>query len=247
MISVSAAALLLAPLLAAAPPTNALPTLPPPGGPVTVELVLERFQRFEAGLTTLSARFRQTVANADTGSRSEVEGTLEFSAPNKLRLEHKRPEPQTIVADGKSLWVWRPSTNQAIRSDYEAWRKAEPLAQGLLDVGRYSELLKRYSVEIASTSAPDADGHRGLELRLRPKDKPGEFELRLRLSTRDFFPIESELRVGGFSAQTAFFDVKHNPAIAPERFRFAPPAGADVFEHPASRKGEGIDRNGRSR
>lgn len=211
-------------------PSYALPSFAPSTGPVTVEQIVAGFERFDQDLQSLTAEFRQLVRLDETGTSNGVEGTLEFKKPSKLRLEHRLPEAQTVVGDGTWLWVWRPSTNQAVKRRFADWKDSEPLAQGLLDFGNYSSFLKSYQVAIATESAPDADGHRRVELSLRPKDKPSEFELRLTLSTKDFFPYETKLRAGQALIQSRFSKVRYNISVPDERFAFTPPPGADVFE-----------------
>ena len=56
----------------------------------------------------------------------------------------------------------------------------------------------------------------------------------MRLSTRDFFPSESELRMGEMTARTVLSDVRFNPDLPETLFQFQPPAGADVLDYPAA-------------
>lgn len=215
--------------------TTSLPLFPPTTGPITVALVLERFEGYDKTMNTLAADFRQSVRWDESGTTQTVEGTVEYKKPDRLRLEHRLPESQTVVADGLWLWIWRKETNQVIQAKFEDWKKSDQVAQGLLDFGKYGELLKRYDVFIATVSEPGPDGHRRFELGLKPlakdKGKTGDFSLRLRVSTRDFFPGDTEMKVGSVSIHSVFEKVRFNPELAEERFRFAPPSGADVFQN----------------
>ena len=216
---------------------TALPLYPATTGEITVPLVIERFERFDRDLRTLSGAFRQSVRSDDTGQTQAVAGTLAYRKKDRLRIEHLSPEAQTLVCDGSRVWVWRPANGQVIRSKLAQWKRSQPLAQGLLDFGNYAELLKRYDVALATVSAPGADGHRSLALALKPlpaSGRGGDFLLTLRLSTRDFFPFDSELRVGAVSAHTVFSDVRFNPELPETQFQFSPPPGADVLDFPAS-------------
>ncbi|MBI3554593.1 MAG: outer membrane lipoprotein carrier protein LolA [Elusimicrobia bacterium] len=208
-----------------------LPLLPPPTGPITVELVTKRFEEFDLAVNTLSADFRQVVRWDESGVQQAVEGSLEFHKPNLLRIEHRLPENQTIVADGIWLWVWRKDNNQVVQTKLEDWKKSEPVAQGLLDFGNYAQLLKTYEVSVGSVSAPGADGHRAFDVVLRPKEKSAPFTLTMRVSTADFFPTQTELRVGGVLVRSIFSALRYNPELAESRFQFTPPADADVFQN----------------
>ncbi|MDD5655703.1 MAG: outer membrane lipoprotein carrier protein LolA [Elusimicrobia bacterium] len=242
----AARALLLAAVLAAgaraAPaPTaaEAIPLQPPTTGPITVDLVVERLESLDSRMRSLSAAFVQSVRSEASGSTQVVSGTFAYRKKNLMRIEHLVPDRQTLVCDGTKVWVWRPANDQVVRSSLEAWKKSQPLAQGLLDFGNYAQLLKRYDVSVATVSAPDARGYREIALALSPRAPQrrdaGTFGLTLRLSTRDFFPRETELRLDGTSARTVFSDVRFNPRQPDDLFRFAPPAGADILDFPSQR------------
>lgn len=231
MISISAALAALTVFSSAQAGTTdyMLPLLPAPTTQITVSYVAQKLTALDAGLQTLSCDFEQFVRWDESGTKQSVTGSLEYKKKDRLRVEHELPEKQTIVADGTWLWVHRESTNQVIRTKLEDWRKSEPLAQGLLDLGRYADLLQSYDVRLA-TATDIGGGHKQIQLALRPKDEPGRFTLTLRLSTKDFFPSDTELRVGGVVVRSLFRKIRYNPRIADSRFSFKPPPGADVFQ-----------------
>jgi outer membrane lipoprotein carrier protein len=205
--------------------------------PITVELIARRFAEVDARVTTMRARFAQSVRVEGSDTVQTVEGEVLFKKPDLLRLTHTVPEKQVVVSDGKSLWVWRESTNQVIQTPLDKWRSSEPLAKGLLDFGRTADLLTRYDAKVSTVSTPGPDGHRTFELLLTTKpadrkDGDAEFLLTLVASTRDFFPGESKLVVGRASIRSRFTDARLNPELPPETFQFTPPPGADLFKTP---------------
>lgn len=208
----------------------------PSTAPLTLQLIAARFAETDAKITTLSASFRQFVRLDGSDTVQTVEGSVLFKKPDLMRLIHKIPEPQTVVSDGTWLWVYRNSTNQVIQSRLDAWRKSEPMAQGLLDFGKSADLLAKYDTVITTVTAPGADGHRTFTLTLTPKGaKKGEetdFTLTLKASTKDFFPGEASLRVGRASIRSLFEGVRLNPDIPEAAFKFTPPADADLFKSP---------------
>lgn len=213
--------------------TYSLPLLAPPTGPVLLPLVIARFSEIDKNLKSLSADFRQFVHFDQSQTTSVLEGALEYRKPNLLHIEHRLPEPQTIVCDGTWLWIWRRSTNQVIQTKLEDWKRSEPSAAGFLDFGGYAELLKRYDVAVA-TASPAASGHGNLELLLRAKTAVREAQdaqLKLTLSTRDFFPFETELKTGAVRIRSVLSNIRYNPPLSENRFRFTPPADADVFNN----------------
>ncbi len=189
-------------------------------------------------MNTLRADFSQFVRLEGSDTVQQVEGEVLFKKPDLMRLEHRLPEKQTVVSDGTWMWVYRPSTNQVIQTRLDAWRKNEPLAKGLLDFGHSADLLKRYAAAVSTVSAPGADGYRTFVVTLTPKPSEhasgdADFTLTLKADTRNFFPYEAALHVGRASIRSAFSNVRLNPELPDESFRFAPPAGADVFTSPS--------------
>lgn len=203
---------------------------------LTLQTIAERFAQTDAKINTLKATFRQSVRMEGSDVVQTVEGDIVFKKPDLLRLTHKIPEPQTVVSDGTYLWVYRNSTNQVIQTRLDAWRKQEPLAQGLLDFGKSADMITKYDTTIATVSAPGADGHRSFTLNLKPKSagKKGEdeFVLTLKASTKDFFPGDAALKVGRASIRSVFEGVRLNPELADSVFKFTPPADADLFKSP---------------
>ena len=209
----------------------------PSTAPITITLIAQRFAETDAKIDTLKASFRQSVRMEGSDVVQTVEGDVVFRKPDLLRLTHRIPEPQTVVSDGTYLWVYRNSTNQVIQSRLETWRKSEPLAQGLLDFGKSADMLTRYATEITTVSAPGADGHRSFTLTLTPKaaDRKGadsDFTLTLKAGTKDFFPGDATLKVGRAVIRSRFEDVRLNPELSAETFKFTPPADADLFKSP---------------
>ncbi|MDX6769140.1 MAG: outer-membrane lipoprotein carrier protein LolA [Elusimicrobiota bacterium] len=217
-----------------APPAPPPPVYAASTAPITMALVAERFKAFDAALVTLTAEVRQFVRLEGSDTVQSVEGTVSFKKPDLLRLVHRVPEPQTVVSDGTWLWVHRRSTKQVIQSRLDAWRKSEPLAQGLLDFGKSADLLERYDAALSTVTAPGADGFRRFELTLKPKDKKGgdaDFELTLKASEKDYFPAEAVLRVGRARIRSLFENARFNPELPADEFRFSPPQDADVFQN----------------
>lgn len=215
---------------------TALTAYAPSTATITLELIASRFSETDNKINTLKASFRQSVRMEGSDVVQTVEGDVVFKKPDLLRLTHRIPEPQTVVSDGTWLWVYRNSTNQVIQSRLETWRKSEPLAQGLLDFGKSADMLSRYATEITTVSAPNAEGYRIFTLTLKPKTtskkEEDAFVLTLKASTKDFFPGDATLKVGRAEIRSRFEDVRLNPTLPDETFKFTPPADADLFKSP---------------
>ncbi|TPW21003.1 MAG: outer membrane lipoprotein carrier protein [Elusimicrobia bacterium] len=192
--------------------------------PLTVEAVLAHYEAMDAALVSLSARFEQSMTMKETGVTSRVEGTLAYKKPDRLRIEHVRPEPQVVVADGKDIWIHRTERKQVVQAALSDWKNADPAIGNLMEFGSYSRMLKTYDVTLDTASARAA-------LLLRPKAGAAarELTLRLTLSSATLFPETTELTVGSLNVRTAFAELAFNPVLDDKAFLFTPPADADVF------------------
>lgn len=215
---------------------TALTAYAPSTAAITLELIASRFSETDNKINTLKATFKQSVRMEGSDVVQTVEGDVIFKKPDLLRLTHRIPEPQTVVSDGTWLWVYRNSTNQVIQSRLDAWRKSEPLAQGLLDFGKSADMLGRYATELSTVSAPNAEGYRDFTLTLKPKTpskkEEDAFVLTLKANTKHFFPGDASLKVGKVEIRSKFDDVRLNPMLPDETFKFTPPADADLFKSP---------------
>ena len=191
--------------------------------PRSVPELIAHFQEIDRRLTSLSARFSQSLTMADAGMAQRVEGTLEYAKPNHLRVEHSKPQRQVFVSDGSKIWVHRVDQNQVIQSSLSDWKRSDPLFNNLLDFGNYAKMLETYDVAFDTAA---------MKATLTPKGKAEQpFALRLILAGKNLFPMHTELDVGSTKIRTALEDVRFNAKIPEARFRFAVPPGADVFDN----------------
>lgn len=179
----------------------------------------QRLDRLLAQTRTLTARFTETVTNANAATVRQAAGTVAIAKPGRFRWDYDKPYRQIIVADGSKLWVYDPGLEQVTV-------RPEPRA---LAAGPASLLAGSGSVE-GSFEVSAAGSAQGLEwLRLVPKAADSDYRaIRIGLApdgTIRAMELESNL---GQTTHIDFRDVKRNGSVDPGRFRFTPPAGADV-------------------
>lgn len=190
--------------------------------PTTAGELIARFEELDGKLTSLKGRYVQTVNMEETGTVQTIEGKIEYLKPDRLRIEHVRPERQVVVSDGKAIWVHRLASNQVIQSELADWRRADPMINSLLDFGGYAALGKRYEIAYASATR---------QALLTPKEKGAGYTLRLTLADKTYFPVEAELVIAHMRVRTSLKDLEFNPKLPESDFTFTPPAGADVFRN----------------
>ena len=75
---------------------------------------LGRLQSRYETTRTLTADFRQSVESPTLASPLESHGTLAFEKPNRMRWDYAAPDPQLIVGDGETLWIYQRSEERRV-------------------------------------------------------------------------------------------------------------------------------------
>ncbi len=180
---------------------------------------VERLKAFIAGARTAEADFTQTVADRSGRVTQQASGKMAFSRPGKFRWDYTAPYEQIIVGDGARLWLYDTDLDQVT---------VKPL--GEVVAGTPAALLAGDNAIEKYFSLKDAGESGGLEwLEATPKNSDTTFE-RIRMGFRGDILAQMEL-LDHFGQRTTLRLTKfaRNPAIAPSRFRFTPPKGADVI------------------
>ena len=172
-------------------------------------------ERFYTDTRTLAGRFTQTVRDANGTVTEESRGSFAIERPGRFRWDYETPYEQTIVADGRELWVYEPDLDQATVRPIDEQTADAP---GLLLSGA------RFPSELFDVSR-GKDGW--LTLTPRRKDS-GLGDVRLQLAGGSVRTLELADGLGQ-TTRIAFEDTRRNTAIAPARFRFTPPPGIDVI------------------
>jgi len=180
---------------------------------------VDTLREFVRDVKSGRASFTQTVTSTDGARKKTSSGQFEFARPNRFRFAYSKPFEQLIVADGQKVWIYDVDLNQASSRRLAQALGATPaalLAGGSLDA------------EFALAPLPARDG---LEWALAtPKAKDGPFQsMRVGFRGKDLAAVEITDSFGQLSL-LQFSQYQANTPIVAERFRFVPPAGADVIE-----------------
>jgi outer membrane lipoprotein carrier protein len=185
-------------------------------------------REFVREVKTGQANFTQTVTGppGQVGTKAKQKtssGTFEFARPNRFRFAYSQPFEQLIVADGHKVWMFDADLNQVTARKISQALGATPAA-----------LLAGGDVEQDFTLKPLPDtreGQIGLSwVEAVPKNAEGSFQsLRIAFKGRELWVLEILDNLGQRSV-LQFSQVVSNPSLAPERFSFKVPAGADVIE-----------------
>ncbi len=179
---------------------------------------VEALREFVRDAKTGRAGFSQTVSSPDGVKKKSSSGSFEFARPDRFRFEYRKPFEQTIVADGRKVWLYDVDLNQVTVRDMAQALGATPaalLAGGVPDK------------DFVLSAAPAADGLDWVLATPRTKDGPVQS---MRIGFRGKALAALEL-VDPFGQRSLlrFEGLATNVPLADERFRFEPPAGADVI------------------
>ncbi len=196
-----------------------------PPQPTTDEVVRGIETTYE-DVQSLRAEFVQTTRSAALGEGQKQRGRMEIKRPSKMRWDFQRPEPRLFVTNGKRMWVYSPSENQAIL--YEDQAMLGSGVQSLLtDLQQLDEQFTVREIE-----DPEAKRVNNVVLELTPKAENANFKsLRLEL-TRKKYLLKRLVLVDAFDTETelSFTQVRLNTAMDDSVFEFQPPAGVEVIK-----------------
>ncbi len=123
--------------------------------------VVREIEAVYGRMTDLRADFTQTAFNKSLNQTIPAKGTVYLKKGGKLRWEYVEPTPQEIVSDGKKLWVYTPTLNQANVADAPE-ALAGPAGSFLAGLGR---LRTEFQVRFLNPAQPkDAEGNWALDL-----------------------------------------------------------------------------------
>jgi outer membrane lipoprotein carrier protein len=181
---------------------------------------LARVDQFLGSLKTLSADFVQVVRGRDGQITSRATGTLSLSRPDRFRWDYRTPYVQTIVADGRRLWLYDSDLDQVTVRALEAGLGSTP-AMLLSGAG---------SVADGFTGGPVETDGSWTWCRLTPRDSATDFELvSLGFNAKgELAAMELKDKLGQTTALD-FSNVRRNVPLDANLFRFVPPQGADVI------------------
>jgi outer membrane lipoprotein carrier protein len=209
---------------AAAAPAPAEKGEAPPASPEALAVTRNVQARYD-DTKSFTADFDQEMRIEAGGHTLKSSGTVAFQRPGKMRWSYEKPEPQLIVADGESLWIYQPEDHQVLKAPLKDAFESRTPVSFLLGVARVE---RDFSPTLLS---PADDG--SVRLRLVPKDDP---QGSLGTLTLELDPVTSDIRAAiirdslGNATRVALKDLRRNETIDASQFRFEVPYGADVIQ-----------------
>ena len=175
-----------------------------------------------SGMQSLSANFEQTTkatnntrAPKNKGLTAQhmnqtFKGVMKVERPGKFFWETTSPSKQTIATTGKTVWIYDPDLQQAVRQNLDDQVANTP---ALLLSGNTNQIMQSYRV-----TQPDSSK---TYYTLYPKDSEGAYKAPSLMILQDSL---------GQTTYVRFNNVKLNPSIPASTFNFTPPKGTDIID-----------------
>lgn len=194
----------------------------------SVDQTIDRAVAAWQAAKTVRASFEQTLTNPLTGSKVTARGEFQQQGRNRIGIRFTDPAGDRIVADGRVLWIYIPSTTpgQVIRSS---------LAQGANSVDLTGQFLTspktKYNISGAGTATVgDRPAH---GLLLVPKREGSQAFTRATVWVDDRDGLVRQFEVtdqNGLTRRVRLTSIKVNVPVDAAAFRFTPPKGARVVQ-----------------
>lgn len=184
-----------------------------------VDQVLAQYRSAPA----IQAEVKKTVVQEVMGTSNESEGKFYFSK-GKLRLDIESPEKSTLVYDGKSIWLESrldENTVEVSRIKSAELKKTDSLIAALFES---KDVLKKFKL----LKTESKDGQKIYFFEPRDKEKTEVRTLDVALANKEISRITYKDQMEN---QVSFeFKGMKRGKVAPAKFEYKPPKGANVTE-----------------
>jgi outer membrane lipoprotein carrier protein len=191
--------------------------------------LLDRAVAAWAKVKTARATFEQTITNSLTGRTLTASGEYQQQRPGKLSVRFQDPANDRVVADGKHLWLYLPSSapGQVIRTDLKEG------GSGTVDLSAQFLTAPRSRYTITPGGAADIGGHATHSFTLVPKDRESA-----RFQTATVWIDDADATIRQFEVtensnlqrRVRMTSFKTNVPVDASAFVFEVPAGVRVVD-----------------
>ncbi|MGB0848155.1 MAG: outer membrane lipoprotein chaperone LolA [Thiolinea sp.] len=179
-----------------------------------------KLNEFFTTVNTMQSGFIQEVFDDKGKLKQKSRGMVFLQRPGRFRWQYAAPDPHVIVADGRNVWVHDVELDQVTVKPTQRALSAAPVGM----------LLNKQPVEKQfKVTEMKADGSRLEWFHLVPHKKDSDFtSMDLGISKNG---IQEMVLEDKFGQQTYihFQGMRLNVNIGGDRFKFVPPANADVI------------------
>jgi outer membrane lipoprotein carrier protein len=200
-------------------------------GAQSPEAVMDRAVKNYSSMKSMRAEFTQTITNPLTGTTSISSGELLRKQPNLMAINFTNPKGDRVVADGKAVWVYLPSSapGQVVRLT------AGSSAAGSIDPGSVFLTSPRTRYTMKSARSEFVDGVNTDVVLLTPKLASSPFtsaKVWVDASTGEVKQFEAT-DANGLKRRVIITSLVANPVIPKSAFVFKAPPKTRILDSAA--------------
>ena len=179
----------------------------------------QNLNNFFTKVNSLKGSFNQQVFSKKGKLIQNSTGFLYLNRPGKFRWVYKTPDPQTIVGDGKNIWIYDEDLEQVTIKPLSRALSSAPIA-----------ILTRKQSPDAQFIVKPLKARAGLDwFQLAPRKKSKDFKsIHMGLDKKG--DMRQMIMLDQLGQKTVIkFNTQSNVPISGKQFYFQPPAGVDVI------------------
>lgn len=175
---------------------------------------------FLDGLSTLQAKFEQSVLDTENATAGQMHGLFLLERPGRFRWDYVVPRKQIILADGRDVWIIEEDLKQVTRH-YQEWAlKGTPAA--------FLAMEAKVEDDFEVIEIGERQGMQWLEL--LPRDPESDFNrILLAFAGKQLLRLELNDKFGQIS-RFSFYEMQRNLPIDPQLFVYEGKDDWDVLQ-----------------
>lgn len=197
-----------------------------PGRARAQSSALEKAAAVWSRARTVRGSFEQSIQNSLTGGSATSRGTFQQQQPDKLSIVFSQPADDRIVADGRSVWIYLPSSLPG-----EVIERSVGAASLPMDMAGQFLHAPASRFDITPTDGHSVQGHATHGFILVPKAGTSAAFSRATVWVDDDDSLIREFVVAdpnGVTRHITLTALELNAPVDPSAFTFTPPAGVRV-------------------
>ncbi len=203
--------------------------------------LMDRIKKSQEARTALTAGLIIDTFDSASGASQRIEADIIIKKKDKFIVKYKKPAEQLLVSDGKTLWVYTPQLEQAIR---------QKLEDANLNMNFYVEMESSLDYYAGLSDVKSYDEGKNHVISMVPKKKgtvPFD-SMEAGFSKETLLPSYMNAKYEGMDIKVKFINPKAyneqeaaaNPEMADINFIFRPPQGTEIMEGSELLKGSTI-------
>jgi len=185
--------------------------------------IVDAIQKQYDATDTFQARFVQTSYLKILGQSQKAEGSVSIKKPGKMKWDYKAPDRQILVSNEQGLWLYLPDEKQVTKMKVQSIYSSNTPALFLAGRGK---LTKSFTVGKVTEES-------GLYVaELIPRNRAQNLSKMVLLADKKNYQIVGARVYDNLGNKTEmiFSDIRTNPNLEKELFRFEVPKGVELID-----------------